>query len=93
VTGRYTADLRQIDLPGNGWIRATSTFGLYFDFDFSLKPVQVSFGDGFKILHKDLAAAGKISSALGPAYERTIIDGIRWWNGSEMAAAPAMNPR
>jgi hypothetical protein len=93
ATGSYTADLRQIDLPDNGWIRATSSLGLIFDFDFKLDPVQVSWGDGFKGLHMSLAAAGKISSALGPAYERTILDSIRYWNGSEMVAEPAKNPR
>ncbi|HSA96585.1 MAG TPA: hypothetical protein VLJ16_11060 [Acidobacteriota bacterium] len=87
--GPYTADLYLLDVTENKRIRATSSLGLMYEFDFDLKPLQVGPGDGFKILVQRLAAEGKITGVLDDAYLRGILAGIRYWNGKALVAEPS----
>jgi hypothetical protein len=91
--GDYVADLLYIEVTANRRIRATSTLGLIYEFDLDLKPLQVSWGDGYKAAHKKLFEEGKVSIPLGPDYERRLLDGIRWWNGKAMVPEPSRNMR
>jgi hypothetical protein len=87
--GRFTADLRMLDITENLRIRATSSLGLYYEFDFALRPLQVGAGDGYKVRHRELVAEGKISSVLeDDAYLRGILGDVRFWSGSEWTSEP-----
>jgi hypothetical protein len=86
--GLYEADLRTLDITENRRIRATSSIGLIFEFDFDLKPLQVTPGHGYVTAHERLTREGKVTSVLGAAYERMVLDGIRYWNGTALAAEP-----
>jgi hypothetical protein len=86
--GDYVADLLYVAATGNRRIRATSTLGLIYEFDLDLKPLQVTYGDGYKAAFKRLVEEGKISGELGPAYDKKLLDGIRWWNGSAWVSEP-----
>lgn len=82
--GRFAADLLMLDVTENLRIRATSTLGLYYEFDFELRPLQVGVGDGYKIRHRELFTEGKISSDLeDEAYLRAILGDVRFWSGTE----------
>jgi hypothetical protein len=49
-------------------------------------------GDGFKVLHRKLAAEKRISSVLDdPSYLQGILGGTRFWNGASWTAEPAAN--
>jgi len=89
--GPLYSDLRKLHITENRRIRATSSLGLIFEFDFGLKPLQVTWEDSYRTRHEALTAEGKISSVLGDAYRPTVLDGIRWWNGSELVAEPTRN--
>ena len=89
--GLYWADLVHLGITENRRIRATSTLGLNYEFGFDLKPLQVTPADGFKSLHRKLAAEGKISSVLDDAYMRGILGDVRYWNGSALTAEPSPN--
>jgi hypothetical protein len=88
VSGPFMTDLLTLRITENRRIRATSSLGLMYEFGFDLKPLQVTPADGFKALHAELAAEGKVSSALGDPYFRALLDAVRYWNGAEWTAEP-----
>jgi hypothetical protein len=90
ASGDRVDGLRLIEVTKNSWIRATAPKGLIYEFDFGLACIQVSPGNVFKVLHKEFADAGKVTSVLGPEYMRKLREGIRWWNGSAMVPEPSM---
>ncbi len=89
--GDHVDGLRKVDTTRNDWIQATAAKGLIYEFDFSLKCVQVSWGHGFIVRHEEMAKAGKITSALDESYKSTLLAGVRYWNGSAWTAEPARN--
>ena len=91
--GLFASDLLLLDITENRRIRATTTFGLIYEFDFGLKPLQVSWGHGYISNHQDLAGAGKVASGLDEAYGMKLIVGIRYWNGSAWTSEPSKNAR
>jgi len=91
--GDLVEGLREIGITENGWIRATSALGLWYEFGFDLKCVQISWGNGYKYWHGEMVKAGKLTSVLGEAYRDALIKGIRYWNGSGWVAEPARNAR
>ncbi|HOW86648.1 MAG TPA: VCBS repeat-containing protein [Candidatus Aminicenantes bacterium] len=91
--GEWISGFRHMAVTENGWIQATTSESLVYYFDFGLKCVQLTDGHGFKMLHQELAAAGKIKSVLGPAYLAQFRQGIRYWNGSAMVPEVSMNGR
>lgn len=86
--GLYVSDMRLLDVTGNRWIKATSSLGLIFDLDFGLAPLQVTAGHGYVIQHERLVREGKVTSVIDDAYERAVLGGIRWWDGSAWAPSP-----
>jgi hypothetical protein len=90
ASGDRVDGLRLIEVTQNNWIRTTAPKGLIYEFDFSLACIQVSPGNVFKVLHKEFADAGKITSVLGPEYMRELREGVRYWNGSAMVPEPSM---
>jgi hypothetical protein len=89
AAGSYLDDLVLLDISESGIIRATSGFGLIYGFDFDLRALPLTVGHGFRTRHEELAAEGKLSSVLGPDYERAVLEAIRWWTGSAWSAEPA----
>jgi len=81
--------LRLLDITANNWIRATAGNGLIYDFDQELKPIQVSWGHGYMMTHSELARAGKVASRLDEDYRKSIVAGIRYWNGSAWTPEPS----
>jgi len=87
---RYKVDgLRQLDISGSDWIRATASNHLIYDFDFQLRPIQVSWGHGFEMKHYELRRSGALTSVLGDDYRKSLIAGIRYWTGSGWTAEPS----
>jgi len=70
--------------------RISATYGpsMFYEFDFGLACVQVSYGHGYEKRHGDMAREGKLTSVLGDAYTRALRDGVRWWNGSAWVSEP-----
>jgi hypothetical protein len=91
--GLFASDLLLLDITENQRIRATTTFGLIYEFDFGLRPLQVSWGHGYISNHQDLTGAGRVASVLDEAYAKKLIEGIRWWNGSAWTSEPSKNRR
>ena len=85
--------LRGIDITGNEWIRAMTAPGVWYDFGFDLKCIQINWGNGFTVNHADLVKAGKLTSVLDDSYRADLLAGIRYWNGSELVAEPTKNLR
>ncbi len=61
---------------------------LYFEFDFGLKTGRVRGSHAFEKAHRELLAAGKISSRLDAAYYRALEKDILSWNGSAWIRLP-----
>ena len=61
---------------------------LYFEFDFGLTTGQVRGSHAFEKAHRELLAAGKISSRLNAAYYRALEKDILSWNGSAWVRLP-----
>ncbi|MBE3130623.1 MAG: hypothetical protein IMZ54_07885 [Acidobacteria bacterium] len=89
--GDLVAGLRDIDITENDRIRVTTTTGLWYEFGFDLKCVQVSWGHGYIVRHEEMVKAGRIASVLDEAFRDALFKGIRYWNGSEWTAEPARN--
>ena len=85
--------LRQLDISQSNWIRTTSANGLIYDFDFELRPIQVSWGHNYEMKHYELRRSGALTSVLGEEYRKSVLAGIRYWNGSELTAEPSMVKR
>ena len=85
--------LRTVDITENHWIRSMASKGLIYEFAFNLKCVQVSWGNGYSVLHEDLVKAGKLTSVLDETYRDTVLAGIRYWNGSTWTVEPSINRR
>jgi hypothetical protein len=77
------------DCYTNAW---HATFAAYFDFN--MKPVDFSTGDGYDWLADSLYNAGKIDKI--PDYKYFINDyakTIKYWNGDKFVNKPTMNKR
>lgn len=81
--------LALVEITSNDWIRASTVSGLYWDFDFDLRCVQLTWGHAFEIYHEDGVRSGVLTSAFDDDI-RTLREGVRWWNGAEWTAEPSM---
>jgi len=91
--GHSVAGFAHLDVKANNRIMGTTSTSLIYEFGFDLAFLQVTDGNGFKVHHREMALLGRISSVLDDAYLAALRAGVRWWNGSEMVAKPAKNPR
>ncbi len=91
--GNRVDGLRDIGITKNDRIRVTSTTGLWYEFGFDLKCLQVNWGHGYIVKHAEMVEAGKIASVLDEAYRDARLKGVRYWNGSEWTVEPAKNLR
>ena len=86
--GHIIDGLRTLEITGGDWIRAETSNGIYYDFDFNLKCFQVGFGHAFMMDHYEMWRAGAVTSLLDDAYKAELIKGVRYWDGSAWASAP-----
>jgi hypothetical protein len=77
-----------LGITKNGWIEAITGVGVFYDFGFDLRCVQVYCGHSFQMDHKALRQAGTITSVLDDNYVKTLKDGVRWWDGHAWSAGP-----
>jgi hypothetical protein len=91
--GHFVEGMTYAFVTENDWINASYGPSLLYEFDFGLKCVQVSWGHGYMKNHEKGVKEGTITSALDPDYGRTLIAGIRYWNGAAMVPEVSMNRR
>jgi hypothetical protein len=89
--GDIVEGLLHFGITNNKRIVAYTIYNLGFEFDFRLRCLNVDWGHGFMIRHNQLAAAGKIRSALDAAYREAFRRAIRYWDGSKWVAEPTPN--
>jgi hypothetical protein len=82
----------EIDLLQNGRIQLiAATSRLYFELDPDLRLQDVKASDFFLDRHRDLKAAGKITSTLDDAYYDALKKGVLYWDGTGWTSTPTMN--
>ena len=64
---------------------------IFFELDFSLRVQDIKGSDSFRRQHRDLKAAGKITSVLDDAYYEELKSGVLYWDGTEWTSTPTMN--
>jgi hypothetical protein len=80
-----------VDVLENRRIQAkTSLTDIYYQFSFSLSEKDVILSHGFIQAHEKARLEGKIQSVLNTEYERSLIKGIRYWNGDGWSPEPAV---
>jgi hypothetical protein len=88
-----------IDFLQNGRIQLiTAAAGLYFELGLDLRLQDVKGSDYFRLQHRELKAAGKISSTLDDAYYDELKKAVLYWDGEQWTSTPTMirkwnNPR
>ncbi len=88
AVGDIVEGIRNIWVTSNNRLEANTFYNLTYEFDFSFRCVNADWGHGFMVKHNELAAAGKILSALDEVYRETIINGVRYWDGRAWVAEP-----
>ncbi len=91
--GNAVEDINYVMITKNRRISAHYRSGLFYEFDFGLKCLQVYPGNNYKIAHAEMVKAGKITSVLNADYARSFKEGVRYWNGAAWTAVPSMNKR
>jgi hypothetical protein len=64
---------------------------IYFELDYGLRVQDVKGSDTFRNQHRELKAAGKITSTLDDAYYEALKKGVLYWDGTEWTSTPTMN--
>jgi hypothetical protein len=81
-----------IDILPNGRIQLrTGVSNIYFILDSQLRLLDVQGSDFFWLRHRELWAAGKISSELNDAYYENVKKGVLYWDGTQWTSTPTMN--
>lgn len=80
--------LRTIDITNNDWIRTMASIGVIYEFDFKLKCVQLSWGNGFIMNHYELKRSGALASVLDDDYRAMLLKGILYWDGKAWTPEP-----
>jgi hypothetical protein len=88
ATRRAVGCFASVAITENDWIEALAEDGLFYDFDFGLRCVQVYPGHSFALDHDEALRAGTITSVLDESYIKMLRDGIRWWDGRAWSAEP-----
>jgi hypothetical protein len=81
--GEIVQGLIQLGVANNKHIRVADTNGMFFEFSFDLRCLEIDWGHGFMMKHNELLEAGRIRSHLDDAYRESLKKGVRYWNGSE----------
>ena len=91
--GHRVEDLFSLEVTKNGWVRVWDQNGLIYYFDRSFRCTQVTAGHGYESAHDELLNQGKLTSVLGQAYDKSLIEAIRYWDGTGWTAEPTMVKR
>ena len=91
--GDIVESITNLGVTKNKRLVADTNYCLIYEFDFGLRCLNADWGHGYMTRHNELAAAGKIRSALDEAYRQTIIKGVRYWDGRAWVAEPTPNLR
>jgi hypothetical protein len=93
TTESYVSGFRNLDVTNNGWIRATYSEGLRFEFDPALRCLQVLASNGFKAKHQNLVLEGRLTGDIDAAYLEMVRASVRYWDGAGWTAEPTMVKR
>ncbi len=91
--GEIVEGIKDIGVTANKYLEMNTHLNLIYEFDFGLRCLYADWGHGYMTRHNELAAAGKIRSALDEAYRQSIIKGVRYWEGRAWVAEPTPNLR
>ena len=92
VLAPHKEGIECMDIQPNGRIQLlTGVSKIYFILDSQLRVVDVQGSDSFWLRHRELRAAGKISSKLDDAYYENLKKGVLYWDGTQWTSTPAMN--
>ena len=81
-----------INILPNGRIQLrTGVSNIFYILDSQLRLLDVQGSDFFWLRHRELRAAGKISSELNDAYYENLKKGILYWDGTQWTSTPTMN--
>jgi hypothetical protein len=69
----------------------TRTSRIYFELDFGFRVQDVKGSDIFRRNHRELKAAGKVTSVLDDAYYEALKRGVLYWDGTAWTSTPTMN--
>jgi hypothetical protein len=86
--GDIVQGIVHLGITGNKRLMLYGHYTLIFEFDFGLRCLAVDWGHGYMTKHNELAAAGKIHSALDEPYREKIKNAVRYWNGRAWVAEP-----
>jgi hypothetical protein len=64
---------------------------VFFELDCDLRVQDIKGSDAFRLQHRELRAAGKISSVLDDAYYEELKKGVLYWDGEQWTSTPSMN--
>jgi len=81
-----------INVQPNGRIQLrTSTSNIFFILDSQLRVVDVQGSDSFWLQHRELKAAGKVTSELNDAFYDDLKKGVLYWDGTQWTSTTTMN--
>ena len=82
----------QIHLLNNSRIELQAQIShIFFELDFNFQVQDVKGSDNFRLQHRDLKAASKISSELNDEYYENLKKGVLYWDGAQWTSTPTMN--
>ena len=92
ILAPHKESLECIDILPNGKIQLrTSISNIFFILDVQLRLLDVQGSDFFWLRHRELKAAGKISSELNDAYYENLKKGVLYWDGTQWTSTPTIN--
>jgi len=81
-----------MDIQPNGRIQLlTGVSNIFYILDSQLRLLDIQGSDTFWLRHRELRAAGKISSELNDAYYENLKKGVLYWDGTQWTSTPTMN--
>jgi len=90
----HKESIAKIDITPEGQIQvATVISNIFFTFDSQLCLLDIRGSDYFWLRHRELKAAGKISSELNDAYYENLKKGVLYWDGTKWTLTPTMNQK
>jgi len=92
ILAPHKEGLECIDILPNGRIQLlTGVSNIFFILDTQLRLLDVQGSDSFWLRHRELRAAGKISSELNDAYYENLKKSVLYWDGTQWTSTPTMN--
>lgn len=92
ILAPHKEGIERIDIMPNGQIQlCTSISNILYIFDPQLRVLDVQGSDSFWLRHRELKAAGKITSELNDAYYENLKKGVLYWDGTQWTSMPTMN--